>query len=260
MTAVEIRDMEKVDEYFIGTCTHEDESDEMDACGWRRTAWLRVMFEEGVRVKVAHTNGERVGFLYAMPIEIAPWGPIGSDLLVVPCLYVKKEAEGEGVGEALMKEAEEEARRQGKKGVATIGYHGDFWFMPAGFFEKCGYTVAAREEDTAIMWKTFDQSAKPPRFLTPAYVYKPVPGKVVVDLFWHPFCATVDIEAQRVREVAEEFGDQVILNDYCTEDRETLLECQTARAIFVNGKEIGWGHEAPRDGIREAIDKALREL
>lgn len=29
---------------------------------------------------------------------------------------------------------------------------------------------------------------------------------------------------------------------------------------FVNGKEIGWGYEAPKDGIREAIEKAMKEL
>jgi len=28
--------------------------------------------------------------------------------------------------------------------------------------------------------------------------------------------------------------------------------------IFINGKEIWWGHEAPKEGIREAISQALR--
>ena len=260
MSAIEIRDMEKPDEYFVGTCAHENESDEKDACGWRRTAWLRVMYPEGARVKVAFLDGERIGFLYVMPIEIAPWGPLGKDLMVVPCLLVKKEAEREGVGRALLKAAEEEARQQGKKGVASIGYFSDLWFMPASMFERYGYTAAAHDGDTAIMWKTFDDSAETPRFLTPSYEYKPVPGKVVVDLFWHPFCTTIDVEAQRVREVVEEFGDEVILNEFCSEDREVLLKYQTPRAIYINGEEIGWGYEAPKDGIRDKINEALKKV
>ena len=30
-----------------------------------------------------------------------------------------------------------------------------------------------------------------------------------------------------------------------------------SRAIYVNGREIGWGYEAPREGLREAFRAAL---
>ena len=73
----------------------------------------------------------------------------------------------------------------------------------------------------------------------------------------HTFCETSDIEAQRVREVVEEFGDRVVLREYSADDRAMLLCHQIPRGIFVNGKEIGWGHEAPREGIRNAISQAL---
>jgi hypothetical protein len=57
--------------------------------------------------------------------------------------------------------------------------------------------------------------------------------------------------------VVAEFGDSVVLNEYCADDRDILLRYQTVRAIFVNGTEIGWGYQAPKEGIREAISKAL---
>jgi len=38
-----------------------------------------------------------------------------------------------------------------------------------------------------------------------------------------------------------------------------LLCYQIPRAIYVNGSEIGWGYEAPKDGIREAIQRAMTE-
>lgn len=270
MGNIEIRDMLPADEYYVGTCTHVDESPEADACGERRAAWLRERYARGVRAKVALLDGKQVGFLYAMPIEICPWGPLGRDLLAIPCLFVQPKAAGKGVGQALIQAAEAEAQRQGQKGLVTTAYYHDFWFMPARFFERAGFSVARRRHaaemtegeqeyfyDEVILWKAFDASAAPPEFLVRDYGYEPVPDKVVVDLFWNAFCQTSNIEAQRVREVASEFGDAVVLREYPADDREVLCRYQTPRGIFVNGREIGWGYEAPREGIREAIVQAL---
>ena len=152
----------------------------------------------------------------------------------------------------------------------TLGYYHDFWFMPASFFEKCGFSMVGCREVTsegekeflgreAILWKLFDPSAEAPRFLEPNYHFKPVPGKVVVDLFWNTFCQTSDIEAQRVREVAAEFADSVVLHEYCADDGAILSRYQLPRGIFINGKEIGWGYEAPKEGLRKAISEALEK-
>ncbi len=260
---IEISDMDTTDEYFVGTCTHINESEEIDACAARRLGWLRRMHEKGLRVKVAAFEGVRAGFLYAMPIEISPWGPLGRNLLVFPCLYAPNQ--GHGVGKALLGAAEEEARRQGLKGIVTIGYRHDFWFMPASFFEANGFVECdqarwkSSETGSAavLLWRTFAGEVQAPTLLKPNYRFRPIPGKVVVDLFWNTFCQTSDIEAQRVREVAEEFGDIVALNEYCADDRAVLLRHQISRGIFVNGREIGWGYEAPRDGLRQAILQAV---
>ncbi len=260
---IEIRDMDTTDEYFVGTCTHVDESEEIDACARRRLSWLHRMHEEGMRVKVATLDGVRTGFLYAIPIECSPWGPLGHHLLVIPCLYVL--SNGHGVGKALLAAATEEARHQGRKGVVTIGYRHDFWFMSAGFFEANGFVECDRAEwrssetgsAAVLLWKTLDGGAEAPNLLRPDYRFRPTPGRVVIDLFWNTFCQTSDMEAQRVREVAAEFGASVVLNEYCADDRATLLLHQISRGIFVNGREISWGYEAPRDGIREAITRAF---
>jgi len=258
--SVRIRDMEAADEYFVGTCSHLNESPEIDACAERRIAWLNGMYETGLRVKVASLNQERVGFLYVLPIEISPWGPLGEDLMVVPCLFVIAKANDKGVGKALLAEAGKEARRQGKKGLAVQAYYTDFWFMPAPFFEQCGFQVVRRTGQAAILWKVYDQAAEVPRFLEPVNQFELMAGKVVVDLFWNRFCQTSDIEAQRVRDVVGEFDEFVVLREYDATDRDVLCFYQRARGIFINGQEIGWGHEAPREGIREAIAHALSEL
>ena len=269
MAEILVQDMEAADEYYVGTCTHVNESEEADVCGRRRVAWLRSMHDKGVRAKVALHNGQRVGFLYVMPIEVSPWGPLGRDLMVIPCLYVQEKGKDKGIGRALLEAAEEEARSQGKKGLVTIAYYHDFWFMPATFFERVGFsrvrsrTVPAEGPNAflgkeAILWKVSDPLAQPPEFLVAEYAFEPAPGKVVVDLFWNTFCQTSNIEAQRVREVAAEFVDLVVLREYPSDEQAILLRYQIPRAILVNGREIGWGYEAPKEGIREAISAALR--
>jgi GNAT superfamily N-acetyltransferase/thiol-disulfide isomerase/thioredoxin len=269
MPTVQIMNMDANTEYFVGTCSHVHETKEADDCSARRLSWMRSMHDRGLRVKVALLEEKPIGFLYAMPIEVCPWGPVGKDLLAIPCLYVLNEKKNKGAASKLIAEVEKEALRQGKKGLVTIGYYSDFWFMPARFFEKCGFSPVekAREvtsegekdflDKEAILWKVLDKSAEKPEFLKPDYKFKPVSGKVVVDLFWNAFCATSDSEAQRVREVASEFGDSVVLNEYPACDPAILSRYQLPRAIFVNGRKIGWGYEAPKEGIRQAIAEEL---
>jgi len=263
MDLVKVVEMSDTDKYFVGTCTHVNDTpevvsrSEIDSAAERRICWLQSLYSKGVRTKVAYLNDEPVGFMHLIPIEICPWGPIGKDLLVIPCLVVLSKVGKRGIGRRLIACAEEETLRQGLKGLVTIGYYHSHWFMPAAFFEKCGFKVVKRKDDEAILWKVYDSSAKEPIMLTPKYRFESHPNKVKVDLFWNTFCPTSYIEAQRVREVAEEFGDRVSLNEYCADEREILLRYQIDRGIFINGKKIWYGYEAPRKGIREAILKAL---
>ena len=83
-------------------------------------------------------------------------------------------------------------RRQERKGIVVTAYYHDFWFMPAPFFEKCGYSrvgeitevtdIGERKymSDKAMLWKVFDDSAEPPGFRKQNYVFKPQEGKVVI--------------------------------------------------------------------------------
>lgn len=259
MPELEVRDAGPDSMYFVGTCSHTSESKEIDAASRKRLAYMKAAGQEGFEAKVAFLDGETVGFAYIMPIEICPWGPIGTNLAVLPCLWVLPEHKGKGVGRGLIAAVEESAREKGYPALVTMGYYHDFWFMPAGFFEALGYSKVSRRGEEALLWKVFDPDAGPPRFLRRRFVFKPVKGRVVVDLFYNTFCQTSVVEAGRVREVVNEYGESLMLNEYPADDRATLLRFEIPRAIFVNGKEIGWGYEAPKDGLREAISHALKK-
>ena len=268
-----VRDMQKADEYFVSTCSHVNENMEIDRSGIRRLAWLKKRKKTGLRVKVALLDGEHAGFIYVMPGEICPWGPIGENLMAVPCLWVLKKYNGKSVGKALLDAAEAEARRQGKAALAINTYRWDFWFMPSSYFEGQGYCVAKRRKVTEtyegnkksvsqreILWKVLKPDAEDlerPRFFKNKYIFKPVKGRVVIDLFYNTFCATSDIEAARVRKVAGEFGGSVLLNVHSADDRDCTCRWGIARGIFINGREISFGYEIPEDEFRKAVSAEI---
>jgi hypothetical protein len=117
--------------------------------------------------------------------------------------------------------------------------------------------VARREGDVALLWKAFDETAQAPQFLERRYRFTPVPGVVVIDLFWSRSCLTTDTEAQRVREVAAEYGDAILLREHCADDPAVRDAYGIYRAIMIDGREVSWGHEAPKEGLREAIRQAM---
>ncbi|MFX1553529.1 MAG: hypothetical protein ACFFBV_06345 [Promethearchaeota archaeon] len=258
---INIRDMAKEDEYYIGTCTHVNENNiEYENSAPRRISWLRDMEKYGLRVKVALFNGNHAGFLYIMPIEINPWQIQGKNLMVFPCLVSHSKFSHKGVGKKLIKAAEEETHSQNRKGIATIGYFWDYWFMPAEFFINLGFEVAEKRGEEALLWKQFYKNAEPPQFREENYEHKPIKGKVIVDLFWNRFCLTSDVEAERVREVVSEFGNDVILNEFSAIEQPILKQYGISRRIYVNGQMIEIGPEIERNILRKAIEKALLKL
>jgi GNAT superfamily N-acetyltransferase len=248
---------------FVASCTHTDESgEETKRVIEERESWLRDSLAKRLRVKVALDNGQPVGFAHCLPIELGTWGMSGKDLMTIPCLTLKydrvyKEERGSGYGRTLMEAVEGEARKE-KKGVAVLAYEHDIWFMPASFFAGLGYREVERRGDAVIMLKTFEP-VDPPVMHRLDYEPKLVPGKIVVDAFWHPLCSTSITEIHRVRELCAEFGEEVILNEFNCGDRRVLEKHQTWRALFFNGVSRCWGYAAPREELRKVISQELEK-
>jgi len=250
-----IRDMTKNDEYYVGTCTHVNENNkEREMSAPRRIAWLKRMEQHGLITKVALLDDVHAGFIYVMPIEINPWQIQGKELMVFPCLVSQSKFSLKGVGKQLIKAAEEETLKQQRKGIATIGYFWDFWFMPAKFFIKLGYKIATKRGEVAILWKQFDPNAEPPQFREVNYEFQPVKGKVVVDLFWNTFCLTSDVEAQRVRDIVLEYKGKVVLNEFSADDISNLQQYGLSRGIYINGKLVEVGPEIEKEKLRQEIE------
>lgn len=261
---MQVVDLQEEHMQFVASCTHIDDSnEERNNVLPIRESWIKEAMAKGLKIKVVIDDGEPVGFAHCLPIELGTWGMSGKDLMTIPCLtlkfdYVYEMKRGSGYGRALVNAVEEEARRE-KMGVAVIAYDNDFWFMPSSFFKKLGYEEVERQGETVLMMKAFEP-VEPPVMHRFNFIPEPVEGKVVVDAFWNPICLTSILEMQRVREVCSEYGDKVILNKYNCGNKDNLDKCQTSKKLLINGKEKGWGYAAPKEELRNEIEKAIESL
>jgi GNAT superfamily N-acetyltransferase len=104
----------------------------------KKLHWLRQRFEEGLRIKILYENGRSVGFVEYIPGEHT-WRVVEApDYLVIHCLWVVGRGKKKGYGSRLLNECVEEARRQGKCGVAMVSSRGN-WLANEKIFLKNGF-------------------------------------------------------------------------------------------------------------------------
>ncbi|MBL8029487.1 MAG: GNAT family N-acetyltransferase [Fibrobacteres bacterium] len=263
MAEITIKDISPADEYYVGCCTHINESEEMDRSSKRRINWFHTMYDKGLKIKVAILDNKQVGFAYSMPIETCPCMFIGEKLLAIPCLFVEFKFQKLGIGKMLLNSIIEEADRNKYDGIVTDGFYVDWWYMPAPFFLKHGFEIVQQHESRATLILKFRDSVKIPELAGDSFVkytFKPIEDKVVVDLFWNPFCFTSDLEAERVREVVAEYGGKVILNDYNAAENNNMRTFKSFRAIYINGVPIKVGEETSKKTVRNRINEELLKL
>lgn len=253
---IEVKRATEEDLEFVAGCGHSMNNEVAESVR-RRTQWFLEKWQNGLVSLIGLLKGKHVGFLNMFPIEISPWGPIGKELYVINCLFVTWDYQKNGVGKRMMSSAIDISRSTSRKGIISFGYTDPKWYLPVSFFEKSGFREISRNGDERLMMLALSGKAEIPKQMVSKYTYEPVEGKIVVDLFFNRFCSTSDIEAYRVMRVLKEFKDNVVFNLHEIEEPGVKEEFGLPRAIFVNGKEIFWGYEAPESGIRQAIVNAI---
>ncbi len=245
------------------TCL-EDWSDEMKDSISRKECWFNAIREKGLRVKLAYNEeGVVAGMIHYAPIEYS-W-VAGEGLYFVFCIWVHGHKQGRGdlrkrgVGKALLRAAEEDARNLQARGLVVWGLILPF-FMRAGWFKKQGYRKADRKGISLLLWKKFRADAAPPRWIKASKKPDPVPGKVVVTALVSGWCSGINGMIERANQICQEFGDKVIYREIDTSDRAVVYEWGLSDGLFVDDRNIYHGPPLSADKIRSIIGKKVRKL
>ena len=140
---IDVVDLTEEHEKLYFVCL-EDWSDEFREVGDHKKVWYEKMKGKGLRVKLAKDqNGKVGGMIQYLPIEYS--FAQGNDLFLIKCIWVHGYKKGRGnfqhrgMGSALIRAAEEDAKNLGARGMVAWGIPLPFW-MKASWFKKQGYT------------------------------------------------------------------------------------------------------------------------
>ena len=242
----------------------EDWSDEIKEAGTCKERWYGRMKDKGFRVKLALDDAGEVG-------GMIQYGPIehsfadGNGLYFTYCIWVHGYKEGrgnfqkKGMGKALIKAAEDDARGRGAQGMAAWGMLFPFW-MKASWFKKQGYSKADRMGISVLLWKPFTDTAEPPRWIRQKKKPETVPGKVTVTAFVNGWCQAQNMVYERAKRAALEFGDEVVFREIDTSDRDVFMEWGISYALFIDEKEVRTGPPPSYEKIFKLISKRVNKL
>ena len=257
---MEIRDLS---EPFLDTYCHclEDWSDEIKEAGDHKRLWYERMKDSGLRVKLAVVDGQAVGMIQYVPIELGY--AEGRDLYSILCVWVHGHKKGvgdrqkRGLGTALLRAAEEDAESLGAKGMTAWGVTLPF-FMRASWFKKHGYRKADKNGISALMWKPFAADAAPPRWIREKK--RPAAGteKPRVTAFVSGWCPAMAMVFERAKRAAAEFGDAVEFEGISTEDRAVFLDWGIADGLFVDGRPVRTGPPPSYKKIQRKIARRVK--
>lgn len=240
----------------------EDWSAEMDEAGDHKARWYGRARDRGLRVKVALDPDDRaLGMIQYVPVGLSP--VVGEDLYVILCIWVHGHeegvgnAQGRGIGTALLTAAEDDARALGADGMAAWGLRLPVW-MTASWFTTHGYRPVDRRGVRELVWKPFTAGAEAPRWVPDQPVPVSRSGPVEVTAYVSGWCPAANLVYERARRAAEAAGDEVTFTAVDTSNRGTLLRCGHGDEVFVDGRALQRGAPPSYRTVTRRIGRQIR--
>ncbi|HOH97895.1 MAG TPA: GNAT family N-acetyltransferase [Candidatus Cloacimonadota bacterium] len=240
----------------------EEWSADMAEAGHQRRLWYDEMKHKGLRVKLAFAdNGGLGGFIQYLPMEHSILE--GGDGYFIYCIWVHGHKQGrgnlqkKGLGTALLKAAEQDIIALKGAGVAAWGLMLPFW-MKASWFVKHGYRKVDRDGIAVLVYKAFQDNAKPPRWRKPQRKPEKGTDKVKISLFNHGWCAAQNISYERIKRICGDLSDRILLEEYNTRDREVLSDWGISDAIYVDGKLLNTGPPPSYEKLKRIVLRQIK--
>ncbi|HID32865.1 MAG TPA: N-acetyltransferase [bacterium (Candidatus Stahlbacteria)] len=225
-----------------------------------RNRWLKGMMKKGLSGFVAYDNETPVGFFEYCPIEEAPDRVKGRDLIYIVCGLVhlwdrpqRRRYTGKGIGRRLIEGIEQVARKKAK-GIVAWGYDWGNWFMPAGFFKHLGYEEVDRDGRRLLLWRCFKRYVRPPQFVRKGYIFKPVTGKIVIDILVSEQCPFFINLVSKWQKVIKGLGPHYRARIHRLSSNRDFQRFGLGMAILINGRPVPLGPMS-EERIREIIVK-----
>jgi GNAT superfamily N-acetyltransferase len=244
----------------------EDWSDEIKEAGNHKECWCNKMKDEGLRVKLAVDDNEKVGgMIQYIPIEHSP--AEGKELYFISCIWVHGYKKGrgnfqrKGMGKALIQAAEKNIKETGSKGIVAWGIALPFW-MKASWYKKQGYRKVDKIGffGAVLLWKPFTDDAIPPKWIRQKKKPEKTPGKVTVTGFINGWCPAQNIVFERAKRAVLELGDKVVFREINTFNREIMMEWGITDALYIDDNQVRTGPPPSYKKIRKKIIRQINKL
>jgi GNAT superfamily N-acetyltransferase len=228
-------------------CLHDERPDDPRVAEMRRRHF-EAQRRLGLRAKVLVLDtGDVAALCQYMPIEHTHVE--GENLYVILCMWVHGydhhigNRQGNGYGRYMLEAIEEDVRAAGSGGVVAWGMDFPYW-NPVSFYEHMGYSRVDKEGMAVLVWKPFEKTASPPRYVRQKK--KPVADsdRVSLTVFVNGWCTGACSQCITARDAVEGLEDVVEYRELDTSDPEVMRKWGISDGVFVNG-EPHRPHEPP---------------
>lgn len=202
-----------------------------------KRAWIRARLAEGLVFRKADVRGKV--FIEYIPAEAA-WAPVSAPgYLLVNCFWVAGQYKRQGHGAQLLQSCVEDARAQGKAGVAAVATRKKRPFVTDGAYLKHrGFQVADTAlPDFELLYLPLDEGAAPPQFRPQAKDGTIDEGGLV--LYYTDQCPYASTHAQRLADYAAATGRHIALRR--PHDAQAAQQCPapyTTYALYRDGQFV----------------------
>ncbi len=211
-----------------------------------RKEWRAMYQPKGHRAKVLMDDEDRVvGLTNYIPIEYSPYE--GENLMAILCMWIHGyehlvgNQQAKGYGRFMLESIEKDARDSGCDGITVWGKDYDAW-NPVSFYEHMGYERVDSSGLDVLVWKRFNERAKPPKLLKPKISEQPGQtddGKVQVTNITNGWCGGGCHQCMMVKDAVADMSDKVTLTQIYAHEKTAMRNYgESLDVVYVDGESF----------------------
>lgn len=198
--------------------------------------WLQQRIKEGLVFKKLNARGKV--FIEYLPVEKA-WLPIiAKNYMYINCHWVSGSFKGKGYGTELLKQCEDDARKQGMDGVVLVASTKKKPYLSdKSYYLQHGYGICDKADPYfELLVRRFNEDAELPQFNISAK--EGIPGDIKgLDIFYTAQCPFTISYVELLKPVILASDIPVRLHRITSREEAQSHFCPvTTYSVFVNGK------------------------